>query len=74
MNVCALLSVKQKCRDLEEIISRKRDLALKKQHGGLITDRGADGNQFDVALDELRWLSPSKRQFGEFYFSPSSSE
>ena len=61
MNVCALLSVKQKSRDRGfprscsmEIISRERDLALEKQHGGLITDRRADGNEFDVALDELR--------------------
>ena len=53
MNVCALLSVKQNSRDheFEEIISRERDLALEKQHGGLITDHRADGNEFDVALD-----------------------
>ena len=67
----AVWNKKAATTDLEKILSRQRDLALEKQHGGLITDRRADGNEFDVALDELRWLSPSKRQFGVFYFSPS---
>ena len=35
------------------VIGPHGDLALEKQHSGLISNRRADENEFDVALDEF---------------------